>query len=124
MKKKPTKITIDCRVHLKTLSRLTKSQARDLLSGVVKSKLFFMDLPDGKFSLQIDYPFGGSRIHLFKINMPEYVGELFWKIGQYYKKLYKTPDKSGIWGHCFNNLSLDTVYIDLNKNLITLDIGS
>ena len=79
------------------------------------------------FQLLIDYPFGGSREHYFKIKTGKnglgLIG-LLGKIGKAYEKIHERPEESGVFGHDIDDLRLEGVSVNFKTKVITLDVGS
>ena len=85
-------------------------------------------LPANKvYTLVIDYPFGGARKHLFPIKTGKkglgLIG-LLSKIGKAYEKIYKAPEKNGVFGHDIDDLSLAGMSINHKTKKITLMVDS
>lgn len=81
--------------------------------------------PNEKFTIIVDYPL--EKDFKFEINTSskgmDSVG-LYNCIGRIYKKIYKNPDKYGVFGHDIEDLSLESITINFNKRTITLGVGS
>jgi hypothetical protein len=105
-------------VHIKTLTKVNKRTARELIS-YNGGNFLYEYFPGGK--VIIDYPL--EKRAEYKIPAVKSIGELLWYIARKYKNVYKNHKKFGVWGHFFGDLYFEGVTVHKN-NTITLIIGS
>jgi hypothetical protein len=81
--------------------------------------------PNSVYTLLIDYPVESS------VGFPVNSGKngmdtinLLSLIGDAYEKIYASPNYFGVWGHAIGSLVLESVYVNHDKKLITLEVGS
>lgn len=79
-------------------------------------------LPKGKFTVVIDYPLSVKRT--FTVQGPLSVAKLSVKLAEEYRKIYKQPEKYGIWYPYIQDLVIERMRLDTVKKVVTLDVGS
>lgn len=86
----------------------------------------FNDALEGidELSATISYPI--KNHYNFKISLSEYptVNEIIDGIVNAYKIVYSNPDTFKIWGHCIEDLVIESIELDKKNKRIDLYIGS
>ncbi len=83
--------------------------------------------PNQTFLLVIDYPLFVIKPVNFKIKTGKHglgFAGLVNKIVRIYNKIYKNPDRYGVFGHGIEDLSLGRISVDFTKQKIYLGVGS
>lgn len=77
-----------------------------------------------EFTVIIDYPL--EKPVTFKLNTQNGLTfkQLINEIRNFYKLIYKEPEKYEIWGHNISDLWIEKIQIEHQNNTITLVIGS
>lgn len=83
-------------------------------------------LPPGQcYQLTINYPLE-TQYNIFIETTKNGMGlsQLLFEIGKAYKRIYESPKRYGVYGHSINDLYLEGIDVDHDKQIITLSVGS
>lgn len=79
---------------------------------------------DQEYTLTINYPLQEKYTHSFKTGKGMGLVPVLKQIYKAYQKIYKSPNKYGVYGHDITDLCLTQIKVDHNKKTIQINVDS